>query len=594
MGKRVAVYLRVSTSRQAEKDLSIPDQRRQAEAYCERKGWELVSEYIEPGASATDDKRPAFQKLIDEGTDAAAPFDIVVVHSFSRFFRDAYQFEFYRRKLSKHGVEVCSITQELGHDPMSDMVRQILNLFDEYQSKETAKHVLRSMKENARQGYWNGSRPPYGYKAVPVEFRGDVVKKKLDIDMNEEKIVRQIFDLYQGGPGIRAIADTLNSKGLRHRNGRRFSSSLVHQILTRTSYKGLHHFNKKSSKTRKRKDPSEWVAFETPVIIAPEVFDKVQDMLAQRRPTNTPPRVVNGPTLLTGVAKCGTCGGGMTLRTGKGGRYRYYTCNARVTEGKSACDGRNIPMAKLDTLVLDHLGERIFKHDRLAVILEELIRRNAEKSDEYRDEEKQLRKELRSTEEKIDRLYDALAEGVVENTDGFKRNLSKLEQRKDELIRQVSSRKRRRDVPTNILTSKNIEKFSNAAKAKLQDKDSAFRKQYLRMFVDRVEVRDDQILISGPKTALANAIANTTKPDTDKVPSYVSEWWSGQDSNPQPDGCIDSSAGFCTAFYHCAQKARLRPCSVLSRSMNASCSSMPYQSLMLSASKVACCKSLIP
>jgi hypothetical protein len=35
---------------------------------------------------------------------------------------------------------------------MSNMIRQIMALFDEYQSKENAKHTLRAMKENARQG----------------------------------------------------------------------------------------------------------------------------------------------------------------------------------------------------------------------------------------------------------------------------------------------------------------------------------------------------------------------------------------------------------------------------------------------------------
>jgi hypothetical protein len=46
-------------------------------------------------------------------------------------------------------------------------------------------------------------------------------------------------------------------------------------------------------------------------------------MLEARRPTRTPPRVVTGPTLLTGLVRCETCGGSMTIRTGKGGRYRY-------------------------------------------------------------------------------------------------------------------------------------------------------------------------------------------------------------------------------------------------------------------------------
>lgn len=50
---RAALYLRVSTSRQADNDLSIPDQRRQAKGYCTPRGWEIVADYVEPGASAT-------------------------------------------------------------------------------------------------------------------------------------------------------------------------------------------------------------------------------------------------------------------------------------------------------------------------------------------------------------------------------------------------------------------------------------------------------------------------------------------------------------------------------------------------------------
>jgi site-specific DNA recombinase len=93
---------------------------------------------------------------------AESAFDVIVVHSFSRFFRDQFQLEFYVRRLAKNSVRLISITQELGDDPMSNMIRQIMALFDEYQSKENAKHTLRAMKENARQGFWNGALPPIG------------------------------------------------------------------------------------------------------------------------------------------------------------------------------------------------------------------------------------------------------------------------------------------------------------------------------------------------------------------------------------------------------------------------------------------------
>ena len=129
-----------------------------------------------------DDKRPEFQRMVERACDGARAFDVIVVHSFSRFFRDAFGLEFYVRKLAKHNVRLMSITQELGEDPAQVMMRQVIALFDEYQSRENAKHVIRAMKENTRQGFWNGSRPPLGYRAVDAEMRGQRVKRKLAVD----------------------------------------------------------------------------------------------------------------------------------------------------------------------------------------------------------------------------------------------------------------------------------------------------------------------------------------------------------------------------------------------------------------------------
>jgi len=50
------------------------------------------------------------------------------------------------------------------------------------------------------------------------------------------------------------------------------------------------------------------------------------------------PRQVTNPTLLTGLLKCGGCGAGMTLVTGKGGKYRYYKCTRRIGQRIAACD----------------------------------------------------------------------------------------------------------------------------------------------------------------------------------------------------------------------------------------------------------------
>ena len=534
-GLKAAIYVRVSTPRQAEKELSITDQRNQAHAYCERKGWHVVASYEDAGLSGTDENRPQLQKLMDDAARPEKPFDVVIVHSFSRFFRDAYQFEFHRRNLVKHDVNLASISQETGDDPMGDMVRQVLNVFDEYQSKENAKHVRRAMIENAKQGFWNGGPPPYGYRTTVAETRGITEKKVLEIEPAEATIVRLVFELCGKNRGVRAIAAELNKSGLRNRNGKNFASTRVHEFLTQTAYAGRFYFNRTDTRNKRPRDPSEWIEIKTPIIIEPDTFDRVQRKLEARRPTNTPPRIVNGPTLLTGILKCGTCGGGMTLRTGKGGRYRYYVCNRSATEGKTACPGRSVRMDKLDKLVIEQLESRILSPDRLSEMLAQLIERNSKQSDQKASEVKALRKEFRVTEEKIGRLYDALASGTVEHTESFRQSVSKFEGMREDLLRRIASVERHRNVPVDLLTPENVKRFGKALGRQLRNPDSTLRKTYTRQFIDRIEARDREIRIYGPKHALAAGVAYGLDRAIEEVPVSVREWWARQDSNLQPD-----------------------------------------------------------
>jgi site-specific DNA recombinase len=227
---RAALYLRVSSARQAEHDVSIPDQKRQREVCCAARGYQVVETYVEAGASATNDRRPELQRMIEAGTSKPAPFDIVIVHSFSRLFRDHFELEFYVLKLAKNGVRLVSITQEMGDDPMHVMMQQIMALFDEYQSKEYAKHVLRALKANARQGFWNGSLPPIGYRVVAAEQRGAKVKKKLEIDPLHAETVRLVYRLAlegdgaSGPMGVKNIAAYLNRHRTFTRDGGRWVS----------------------------------------------------------------------------------------------------------------------------------------------------------------------------------------------------------------------------------------------------------------------------------------------------------------------------------------------------------------------------------
>ena len=540
---RAALYLRVSTSRQAENDLSIPDQRCQAKGYCTSHGWEIVADYVEPGASATDDRRPEFQRMIDAATAKPAMFDVILVHSFSRFFRDQFQLEFYVRRLAKNGVRLISITQELGDDPMSNMIRQIMALFDEYQSKENAKHTLRAMKENARQGFWNGALPPIGYRTVAGEQRGHRIKKTLEIDPFQAETVRLIFRLAwegdgtSGAMGVKSITKHLNAAGIRTRDGGRWGIDAVHKVLTRTTYVGRHRFNTKFWKTRKRKPETEVVEMTVPAIIEIAEFEAVQALLKSRSPALTAPRIVSGPTLLTGICFCAACGMAMTLRTGKSGRYRYYTCSTKARQGETGCKGRTVPMEKLDTLVADHIEHRLLQPSRIEKILSSVLDRREERAERRTTHIAELRKRATEADAKLKRLYDAIENGVTDLSDlMLKDRIAELKTIRDQ-ARADAERAEvaiERQGPT--ITPQSIKTFARTARKRMRTESGGYRRDYLRALAQRVEVDAQELRIMGSKSELLRTLvaASSAKAAGFGVPSSVPKWRARRDSNSQP------------------------------------------------------------
>jgi len=530
---RAALYLRVSTARQAEHDVSIPDQKRQGEAYCLSRGYQLVETYVEPGASATNDRRPEFQRMIEAGTAKPAPFDLVIVHSFSRFFRDHFELEFYVRKLARNGVKLLSITQEMGDDPMHVMMRQIMALFDEYQSKENAKHVLRALKENARQGFWNGSLPPIGYRIVAAEQRGAKVKKKLEIDPLHADTVRLIYRLtlegdgVSGPLGVKKVVSYLNGRRIFTRDGGRWGIGQVHRILTRTTYVGRHEFNKRG-KTRKINPVGEVIAVEVPGIIDQGTFDAVQAHLRSRNPRVTPARVVSGPTLLTGICFCAGCGGAMTLRTGKGGRYRYYTCSIKARQGETGCKGRSIPMDKLDNLVAGHIEERLLQPERLEEVLATVLDRRQERAERRREHIAELNKRAAETDLRLKRLYDAIESGVADLDDpALKERIAGLKAIRDQAQADAERAQAMTESSSQLaVTPQMVRKFARTARSRMRIDGGGYRRDHLRALAQRVEVADKEVRIMGSKSDLLRTLAAGpgVGPATPGVRSSVLKW----------------------------------------------------------------------
>ena len=535
---RVCAYCRVSTTRQAEADLSIPDQREQIRAFVATKRWNLVAEYVDPGASARDEDRPEFQKMIERATDADRPFDVIVVHSYSRFFRDLFGLELHIRKLRKTGVRLVSITQELNDDPSAVMMRQMIAMFDEYQSRENAKHTLRAMKENARRGFYNGSPLPLGYRTEEAEHRGTKVKKRLAIDPVQAELVKYIYELYlrgdgKSGPlGIKEVVKRLNAQGHRTRTGARFGVGSLQHTLTNTVYIGEWVFNRRESRTGRQKPACEQVVVSVPAIIGRADFDDVQTKLKAHNWRVTPPRIVNSPILLSGLAVCATCNGAMTLRTGTsrtGTTHRYYTCSNSARMGKTACSGRSMPMYKLDRLVIEHLEQKLLTTERLSEMLVELSGRRAKSAAEVDQRMVALTRERVEAEEKLRRLYKLVEDGSSDIDDMLRNRITTLKTERD-LAAAALDRIRVHAIPASDIPLDVVERFAMAMRENIGSENAPFARAYLRSIVDRIEVDDHEIRIIGDKSTVAQAIAGHETGQS-RVRSFERNWRPLGDSN---------------------------------------------------------------
>ncbi len=536
MSKRVAVYARVSTTRQAENDISIPDQLAQARRYCDGKGWHVVREFVDPGASARDDKRPEFQQMMDAACVDPSPFDVVLVHSQSRFFRDTAGYVVSKHRLQKHDVVLTSITQDFGEGAAAEFAETVIAASDALHSAETAKHVTRTMLENARQGFWNGSRPPLGYRTVVVEQRGQRLKKRLEIEPKEAETVRLIFKLFLEGDGtcgpmgVKDIASWLNLRGFKNKRSNAFFTSCVHGVLTRDTYTGTHHYNRFDSRARRARPADEWIAVAVPQIIPAEEFRAVQERLYQRRPTVTAPRITNSEVLLTNLARCESCGAPLMMRTGKGGKYRYYACANHTLKGGHICPTPiTVPEGQLNRLVIGALADQLLTAERLCLLLREVQKHRRALASGNIQRRSPLRRQLKETERQIRNLYAALAEGNVTDTRLFRDALGELEGRRDETIRLLSML----DVEAPPLRRTLSKAQATALAAKLRqgilEAPAPLQRRYVRGLVSQIVVGREKAFISGSKTTIASAI--TAGEVNTEVRSFVREWRSQPDSN---------------------------------------------------------------
>jgi DNA invertase Pin-like site-specific DNA recombinase len=537
---RAFLYARVSTQKQAERDLSIPDQLAAMRSYAEYRGLEVAGEYIDEGKTGTTERRPAFQRMIEDALAGGA--SLILVHSLSRLFREHFFMEKYRRKLEEKGVKIASITEDVGDSEIGLFMQQFLSLFGEWQSKENGKHVRRTRLANARQGNFNGGLPPYGYKAEKVGDFGDRTRKKLVIDQDQAEIVRLIFQLRtvgdgSSGPiGVIQITEWLNSRGHRYRKGGPFYTSVVHRILSDETYVGRYYTHRHIAKTGRIRPKPEWVLTEVEPIISEVIFARTQALLASCRPYQNPPRFQNSEVLLGGICRCGSCGGPMIKRTGTGGNkvtYEYYHCSAAKLRGRSQCQApARIRQDLLDRIVLKAVCEELLVPDRVAEIVDNICDLRETNADGDRASLKQLKRNRTQINSDISNLIRAVASGNLLPSESVRSHQEQLESELAKIELLIRAKEKIVQSHLKRLAPDDAEAFCQVLRSKLLGAPPKPKRRLVQALVGAVEVSSNGTTIDGSGDALADMSGSLNEADeiaASRVRSSVRKWRSGRD-----------------------------------------------------------------
>ena len=487
---RVAIYARVSSERQAEKDLSIPAQIKALKRYAFKQKWDVVGEYVDEAESARSANRPAFKEMIAAAKDRTKPFDAILVWKLSRFARNREDSVIYKSLLRRRQISVISMNEQVDESPAGSLLEGIIEVIDEFYSANLSQDTLRGMKENAARGFWNGGTAPLGYRRE-VAHVGGISKSTLQIDEREAPIVARAFELACLGNGAKEVARILNAEGLKTRTGKTFSATGTNQILRNEVYTGTLVWNKHSKNpgARRNRDYSDVVRVSGshPPIVDRSVFEQVRETAASRRPSVSHPRGVASKYLLSGIARCGHCGSTAIGTTGKSGSFLYYTCNKRFRKGRDACAARSMNARKLEAFVIDRIKENILTEENLVALVKLT-------NEQLRVDRRRLEKQLEALERanqdldlKLGRLYAALESGKVDIDDlaprlrQLRAEQRQLKEKQDDVLDDLS-------LPVELrLNLEATKQYSNELRNLLQSASFMESKAFLSSFVRRIE-----------------------------------------------------------------------------------------------------------
>lgn len=357
---KVAIYIRVSTHWQVDKD-SLKVQERELIAYCKMVlGIEDYVVFTDPGYSAKNTDRPDYQAMMDRIR--TGEFSHLLVWKIDRISRNIIDFATMSEELKSLGVTFVSKNEQFDTSTaMGEAMLQIIMVFAQFERKQTSERVTAVMISRANNGQWNGGRVPYGY-------RWDKETASFTIDQNEAENIRRMARMYEEWQSLIYVAKQFNDAGIPTKTGAEWTPSTVRIILTNPWYIGQYVYNVHSDgKGYKKRDKAEWVTVENhhEPILDEDLFNRLGFLLARNRRGGVPAGktyVRKNLHIFSGLMVCGQCGSNMSAtadrRRANGIRPSQYACSSRRRKGTS-CTNKYISDLTLGPFVLNYVANII-------------------------------------------------------------------------------------------------------------------------------------------------------------------------------------------------------------------------------------------
>lgn len=425
-----ALYMRLSRDDENYGDsVSIETQRTILRKYAQDNGLHVVGEYVDDGWSGTNFDRPNFQRMMDDVD--AGKVNCIITKDLSRFGREHVMMDYYLEFVfPEKQIRYIAVTEnEDTEKGLSDFV-PFKNLFNEWLAKDTSRKVKTALRAKFAAGERTFAYAPLGY------IRHPEIKNALAVDEETKWIIEKIFDLAVHGSGAGRIARILTAERIPtpgYLNYKRYGTfaniysgapeeksyawtiATVKSILRDETYIGNSVHNKQTNisyknKKKVRKPQEEWLRVENTheAIISKDVFEQVQEQIANRRRQRKDGR----PQIFSGLVKCADCG--WSLAYGENGQnskpYGYYHCS-KNGQGLHQCSMHYIRYDTLYSYVLARIQYWVGQAD---LGEEQLLERLMKTGDKERTARaKKQAAELAKAEKRkaeVDRLFSRMYE----------------------------------------------------------------------------------------------------------------------------------------------------------------------------------------